>query len=356
MFNNDPIWLLLNRFLKLNSRLRSLLFAIGIGGLTFFLIPFFSGYLFPRNDGLSSVHDWPGLIITFFTHPAIYLYYCFEQEQILTKLINRLAKTQELADHQMFEEKLLKTLNLKRWIVLAFLLTAIGYFLHVQAVLAHPILSYYYPNKSVLFFINAPLSSLAGYMVCLVAIRYLIVVVSLFNFFNKHRPKIDIFHPDGCGGLSFVGRFVFSSFVLVAIMAIDLSLLIVINLQQINRDPFTEPSFLSLLGFYLILLPFSIVIPLLSPRNNIQNIKQNWQSLIETKLDKQASALSEAEASLLDSNKLDNILRLRKLYKLSNLSVIPIDKTTFVQFILLILISLLPILYLIISKIIFGGA
>src|SRR3989304_1742420 len=94
VFNNDPMWLLFYRFLKLNSRLRSLIFAIGIGGLTFFLFPFFSGYLFPRNDGLSSINDWPGLIITFFTHPAIYLYYCFEQEQIFNKLITRLAKTQ----------------------------------------------------------------------------------------------------------------------------------------------------------------------------------------------------------------------------------------------------------------------
>jgi len=354
MFSNDPIWLIFTKYLKLNTRTRSLLFALGIGGFTFFLIPFFSGYLFPRSDGLSSVSDWPGLLITFFTHPAIYLFYCFEQERIFTALIERLANAQNVRDYQVFEEGLRKTLNLKKWIALASLLTIAGYILHVKAVLAHPTLSYYYPNKFILFFINAPTSSLAGYMVCLVAIRYLIAVVSLFKYFKSFKPKINLLHPDGCGGLSFIGKFVFDSFVLVAIMAIDLSLLIVINLQQINRNPFTEPSFLSLLGFYLLLLPISFFIPLFSATRSIQYAKQSIQRQIENELDHQVSILFENENPL-DSILLNRVLNLRRLYQLSKISIVPIDRATVLYFSMLILISLLPIAFLVISTIFFGG-
>lgn len=334
--------------------MRSILFALGIGGFTFFFIPFFTGYLFPRSDGLSSVSDWPGLVITFFTHPAIYLFYCFEQERIFSELMKRLAAAQNKGDHQVFEERLRKTLNLKEWGALALLLTIIGYVLHVNAVLAHPTLSYYYPNKFILFFINAPTSSLAGYMVCLVAIRYLIIVVSLFKYFKICKPKINVLHPDGCGGLSFIGNFVLESFVLVAIMAVDLSLLIVINLQQINRNPFTEPSFLSLLGFYLLLLPVGFFIPLLSATRNIRNVKQSIQHLIENELDHQVSVLFENK-NLLDSILLNRVLNLRRLYRLSKISVVPIDRTTMLYFSMLILVSLLPIVFLLISTIFFGG-
>jgi len=354
MFSNDPIWLFFSKYLKLNTRTKSLLFALGIGGFTFFVIPFFSGYLFPRSDGLSSVNDWPGLLITFFTHPAIYLFYCFEQERIFTALMERLANAQNMRDYQVFEEGLRKTLNMKKWIALASLLTFVGYILHVKAVLAHPTLSYYYPNKFILFFINAPTSSLAGYMVCLVAIRYLITIVSLFKYFEIVKPKINVLHPDGCGGLSFIGKFVFDSFILVAIMAIDLSLLIVINLQQINRNPFTEPSFLSLLGFYLLLLPIGFFIPLFSASRTIQNAKQNIQRQIKNELDHHASVLFENE-NILDSTLLNRVLSLRRLYRFSKISVIPIDRTTVLYFSMLIFVSLLPIVFLVISTIFFGG-
>lgn len=354
MFSNDPIWLLLNRFLKLNSRIKSLLFAIGAGSLTFFVVPLFSGYLFPRDDGLSSLEDWPGLIITFVTHPAIYLYYCFEQEHIFAKLLNSLFDFHELTEHQIFENNLRKVLNSKKWIFMSALLTSIGYSLHVQAVLAHPTLSYYYPNKFVLLFLNAPLSSLTGYMISLVAIRYLIMIVFLFRFYNQYRPKIYPFHIDGCGGLAFIGKFVFRSFVLVAIMGVDISLLITINLWQANRDPLTEPSFLSLLSFYLLLFPISVVVPLLSSKTHVQSIKQNLQHLIETELDKQYRSLANMEIdSLLQDDKLIKAIDLYKL--LANLSVIPIDKATRRRLILLMLVSLMPILYLFISTILSRG-
>jgi hypothetical protein len=314
MFDKDPIWLLFNRFFKLNSRLRSILFAFGIGGLTYLLLPFFTGYLFPRSDGLSSVNDLPGFIITFFTHPAIYLYYCFEQEALMDQLVLRLAAVQPAEDYEQFINHLNASVNRRVWPILASFLTAVGYVLHVQAVLAHPTLSYYYPNKLILFFVNAPLSALAGYMICLVSIRYLIVVIALFKGFRRHAPNINVADPDGCGGLSFIGKFVLGSFVLVAIMAIDLSLLVMINLQQTHRDPFTEPSFISLISAYLFLLPAGFIIPLLSTRSSIQKMN----------LDRR-------------------------------INVLPLDKTSFVQFLILFTISLGPILLLIFSKILMGG-
>lgn len=353
MFSCDPIWLLLNKFFRLNSRLGSLMFAVGIGSLTFFIIPFFSGYLFPMDERLASLEDWPGMIITFFTHPAIYLYYCFEQERIFTKFIDEFCNVYELDICQLFEETLRKTLNFKKWSLLAFLFTFIGYILHVQAVLAHPVLSYYYPNKFILLFINAPLSSLAGYMICLVVIRYLIVIVYLFRFYYKYKLKIYVLHPDGCGGLSFIGKLVFRSYILVAIMAIDLSLLILINLQQVSRDPLTDPSFLSLFGFYLIILPLSLV-SLFLPRKQIQNTRREWQLFIKSGLDKQDKALAEAKTSILNSDEVEHILKMKAPYRSLNLSVIPIDKTTFVQLAFLIVISLIPIFYFI-SSIIFRG-
>jgi hypothetical protein len=349
MFSNDPIWLLLNKSLKLNTRTKSLLFAMGIGGFTFIVIPLFSGYFFPRNDGLSSLDDWPGAIITFFTHPAIYLYYCFEQEHIFANLMKNLFDFHELTERQIFENNLRKALNSKRWTLLATFFTLIGYSLHVQAVLAHPTLSYYYPNKFVLLFINAPLSSLAGYMISLITIRFLIMVLFLFRFYNQYKPKIYPFHPDGCGGLSFIGKFVLRSFILVAIMAIDLSLLIIINLWQTNRDPFTEPSLLSLLSVYLLLFPISIVVPLFSSRAHVQRIKQNLLFLIGTELDKQSKALANIDMVSVYSQA-DELFIIRNLYKLlADLSVIPIDKTTKFQVGLLVLVSLMPILFLFMS-------
>lgn len=315
MFYKDPIWLLFNRIFRLNSRLRSISFAVGVGGLTFFLLPFFTGYLFPRTDGLSSANDLPGLIITFFTHPAIYLYYCFEQEKLINELLIGLAIVQSPEDHRQFADKMSNWLNRRGWLILAFVLVTAGYVLHVQAVLAHPTSSYYYPNKFVLFLVNAPLSALAGYMICLVSIRYLIVVISLFKGFRSRAPNINISHPDGCGGLSFIGKFVVGSFALAAIMAVDLSLLIVINLLQTHRDPFSEPSFMSLLSVYVILLPVGFIAPLLSTRSSIKRV---------------------------DRNRLLNAL--------------PLDKASRVQIIILFTISLLPILILVSSRIPVGGA
>lgn len=266
MFDKDPVWFLFNNYFHINSRSRSLLYALIIGGMTFVAIPLITGYFFPRTDGLSALSDWPGFVITFFTHPAIYLYYCYEQENLINKFLIDFERVQSSKSKPAFQQYINNLLNHKVWPLLGFFFTAIGYFLHTQAVLAHPSLSYYYPNLFVLYFVNAVFSALAGYMVSLISIRYLIVVFSLYKGVKNGSLDVVSSHFDGCGGYSFIGRFIQGSIILVAIMAIDLSLLILINLQQTQRDPLSEPSLLSFLCLYFLLLPIGFLLPLFIPR------------------------------------------------------------------------------------------
>ncbi|MBN8655653.1 MAG: hypothetical protein J0M11_07950 [Anaerolineae bacterium] len=337
MFDKDPLWLILYRRLHINSFTKSLLFSFGIGAITFIIIPYFSGYLLPRTGILNSLSDWPGFVITFFTHPAIYVFYLYQQEIIFLRLQQELNKSQSEGNNPFSENYIRAATNSKLTPIIALFLTSIGYFLHIQAVLSHPTFSYYYPNKFILYFINAPTSSLAGYMVCLIGIRYLSVTVSLMRLAIKQPLNVNIYHQDKRGGLAFLGKYIFESFILVSIMAVDLSLLFVINLYQTYRNPFTEPSFMSFIFIYTILLPAGFILPLLIFRNSINSRIR----LIIHGLDK----VGDFEKGIdFEINKpYLNKINSEAINKIQNLHTMPIDNSTLLKFTILFLFSVSPI-------------
>lgn len=336
MFDNDPLWVILNRRLRINSLTKSLLFSFGIGATTFIIIPYFSGYLLPKDGILNSLSDWPGFIITFFTHPAIYVFYLYQQEKIFLRLQHELAISQSESNNSIPNNKLLTSFNSKNAPIVALILTSIGYYLHIQAVLSHPTFSYYYPNKFILFFINAPTSSVAGYMVCLIGIRYLIATTSLIRLAMKRPLQINIHHEDKHGGLAFLGKYIFESFILVSIMAIDLSLLFVINLYQMNRNPFTEPGFMSFIFIYTLLLPIGFMLPLLIFRKSISSrISLIIQSLNNVGREK------GTEIKFIQTY--PDKANLEIINKLQNLQTTPIDNLTLSKFVVLFVFSVSPI-------------
>lgn len=350
-YKSDPVGQMLVHRFDINSRLRTTLFAVAVGAITFVAIPWLTGFLLPRPGILSSLEDWPGLIITFVTHPAIYLFYCFEQRNMIAKLFSSYWYSEQDARYAAFLAQLSRWLEWKGWSPLALMLTAIGYLLHVQAVFAHPIPSYYDPNPVVLLGINAPLSALAGYMICMILIRYLIVTVALFRLFRSYTPQVHVLHPDRCGGLSFMGRFSIRAYYLVAILALDLSLLIVINVQQVNRDPFTEPSLMSLIISYLFFVPIGFFLPLAPAFGAMRMARESIQNaLVNSAKELYLRHQIDLQREKIDEQTVRQILDIYRLYSLTELPLLPVDSATFRKFLILIALSLSPLLLLLFAQ------
>ena len=166
------------------------------------------------------------------------------------------------------------------------------------------------------------------------------MVVYLFRLFS-HSTLVQTFHPDRCGGLSFIGRFSLRSFYLVAIIALDLSLLIVINVQQIHRDPFTEPSLMSLIISYVVLMPAGFFLPLFSASRQMRSAKQ----LAQTTISREIVKIDLGE--LISQQSLDRLTKLRQVYNLAELPLFPLDAITLIQFLILLFFSLSPLIFLV---------
>jgi hypothetical protein len=262
-FRGDPIGQLIVRRLRANTRLRVLLLAMGIGLFSFGLLPWLTGYLLPRPGVTSALEDWPGLVITFVTHPAIYLYFAVEQPDMILQLFldySLMCSAPEEIRFQHFMSELNRTLASRAWPVLALTLVSVGYALHVHSVLSQPASSYYNPHPSVFLLVTGPLSALVGYMVVMVAIRHVITIAAGFRLFWS-RPPIISPRPGRWGGMAFVGRFALRAFCLVAFLGLDMCLLVAMNVQY-GRNPLDQPDMQLFLLCYVLLSPLLVFLPL----------------------------------------------------------------------------------------------
>lgn len=263
-FRADPIGRLIVCRLRINTRLRILLLAMGVGVFSFIILPWLTGFLLPRPGIASSLESWPGLIITFVTHPTVYLYFAVEQPDMIYRLFlsfSCMYSGSGEIEFRAFTTRLNQVWALKAWSILALALTAFGYVLHVQAVLSNSEPSYYNPHPLILLLVNAPLSALAGYMVVMMVIRHLIVIAAVFTLFRSCPPPIDALHPDKWGGLAFMDKFTLRAFCLIAILGLDMGMLVVMNVQS-GQNPFGGPDMRLFLSSYLLLSPLLLSLPL----------------------------------------------------------------------------------------------
>lgn len=356
---SDPIGKLLTCRLKIRTRLSAFLLAAGIGTLTTLIVPWFDGFLFPRPGVLSSLEDWPGLIITFVTHPAVYVYFLFEQGDMIKSLFagfhNISRQANALPQYLALLSKVKRWLLWRGWTALIIVLTAAGYVLHILSVLTGPVKSYYYPNEAILLGLNGPTSALAGYMVCMMAVRHLIVVAALFQAVRAHVAHLFAFHPDGCAGLEFMGDFAARAFYLVGILGLDMSLLVAMNLRA-GRSPLTEPSLMLFLSSYLVLSPVILILPLAPAFKAMRASREFAKSAILHETDALYGELvDELPPEVADHPTIHKFYSLRRLQQFADsLPLLPISKAAMKRFIAMLIISLFPLLLAIAGWLLFG--
>ena len=321
LFDADPPGRLLVRKLKVNSRLRALLLAIGLAVLTSIVVPWLDGFLIPRPGIVSSLQDLPSLLIALIAIPAIYSYYCFEQPDMIRELFQGFVDSDTLiieeGQYQEFLRKLQKRLAWRGWSIVALMLTAAAVVLHASAVLSSPEPSAYYPNPAIFFGLNLPLMTLPIYMVWMMLLRHLTVIVDLFRLFRSHKTQVHALHPDGCGGLSFIGRFSLRGSYFIAILALNISLLTVINLRQ-QRNPLTEPSMTLAAAAYLVLAPIAFFLPLTPAHRGMREAKRSAQRLISNEANRIYREIqNNLQQGAVDQTAIGRCGELTKLYDLT---------------------------------------
>jgi hypothetical protein len=233
----------------------------------------------------------------------------------------------------------------KAWFFLATLIAVAGALVWARDVQGHDIQTYYsYP--AVVFAVNILRVALPLYMIVIMLVRHAVVTWASLVFFRQYKPDIHVLHPDRCGGLAFLGRFSLRGAYLLAIVALDISLLILHNVDIVGVSAMSDRYVVGAILAYGLLAPLAFFAPLASAHRGMSQAKVDAEKLISD----EANRLYKSIQVDLGHGRLDAtaIAQLDDLHRLSKMTadfpVWPLDLGTIGRFATIVLIPLIPAL------------
>ena len=346
----DPLWHFLNDRLKVRSRLGAILLAWAVAIVLTFVVPALTGFLLPRPGTVSALEDWPTFLIDFLTVPLVYAYYVSIQPDMIRRLIQGLTSLSWQADsqsqHQAIFSNMASRLAWRGWFPLAFVVAIVGTTSWVIDVLGHPMPTYY-SSPRIMLVLHVVRVVVPLYMIIIVLVRHLVVTAALFVYFRVHSPRIHALHPDHCGGLAFLGDFSLRGAYLIAVIALNLSFLVLHNAYILHQpNPLGDVS-VTLAGIaYLILAPLAFFLPLAPAHEGMSKARVEAETLIADEANRlYVSIQSDLRQSKIDAAaiaRLDDLNRLSKLT--SDFPVWPFDIRTMGRFVTAVILPLVPAL------------
>ncbi len=354
----DPLWRLLVDRLRIRTCLRAIVLAWALGFFTTFIIPAFTGHLWPDGSVISPLQDWPSFLINFLTAPLVYAYYCCEQPDMVSRLRQNLhANVEGLRyDGQSGRETtlFLRVTGQLLWrgrFVALMLIAAAGAGIWVWDVLRHTQATYYDTPRIVLA-VHIVRVALPLYMMLVMVIRHALVTLALFVYFRSYKPTIHALHPDRCGGLAFLGRFSLRGAYLIAVVALNITFQMLHNSEILGLQPFQEYS-LALAGVaYLLVAPFAFFLPLTPAHEGMREAKEAAEKLVSDAADKLYKSIQNDLRQQTVNG--DLIARLDDLHRLSKLTnefpVWPLDVGTLSRIATAVLLPLIPPLIIVLIE------
>lgn len=176
------------------------------------------------------------------------------------------------------------------------------------------------------------------------ALRIFVESLFLRDLARSSKIRLEALHPDGCGGLSAVGRLGLRHQYILTIIGVNLLLFYFYNVQKLNNPEMFKIVMILLVVGYLIVGPLVFFSPLLPFRDEMANYKSNLINDFSHRLQEELNNIrSRLQDESLSKEPGDIIGMLRNIITIiQELPVWPLDIKTLRKFFLAYIVPLIP--------------
>ena len=250
-FDADPLAHLLIRRLRINTpRMFVLaesvqLFTAGFLALLLLITGAKSHQVFSNVLGWGGPHRfWSSLFFTFVLTPSVWMSYVWIHlagERMFRELIHRgTIKDSNEALHELIGAggRIRRIFSSRLWLLASVLISTLVAVLFLSG-FTGPLAVKQDKWTWFVVFVNLPAWWVGWYMVCQIAVRQVCSISGLRVLFTRRRLVVHPLHPDRCGGLGPLNEYALGFAYVLAIFALSIAILSLINLgtQGILLDP-----------------------------------------------------------------------------------------------------------------------